>query len=100
MKSAKSKSSTSLEVLAKSLAMRLTLDELEWLWRELKEQAKQKRHQAGEQGFGLTDYQHAWGQTRYGESQAGSEGELRDIRRGEGRRTPLLQSWVNKRLRQ
>jgi hypothetical protein len=81
--------------------MRLTLDEPEWLWRELKEQAKQTRHQAGEEGFGLADYQHAWGLTpRNGESQAGSEGELRGIRTREGRRIPLLQSWVNKRLRQ
>ena len=48
MKNAKSMSITSLEILAKSLSMRLTLDELEWLWNELREQAKEKRRQEGE----------------------------------------------------
>jgi hypothetical protein len=60
MKDAKSMSSTSLEVLARSLSMRLTLDELEWLWRELKEQAQQKMRQADEEGPGLAEYRHAW----------------------------------------
>jgi hypothetical protein len=64
MKNTKSMSNTYLEVLARSLSMRLTLDELEWLWNELKEQAQQKMRQVGEEGFGLADYQHARGPTR------------------------------------
>jgi hypothetical protein len=34
------------EVLAKSLSMRLTLEEVEWLCRELKKQSEEKRLQA------------------------------------------------------
>ncbi len=45
------KSSTSIdtfvpEVLAKSLSMRLTLEEVEWLCRELKKHSEEKRLQA------------------------------------------------------
>ena len=39
-------SSTSLGVLAASLAMRLTLDDLEWLWLNLKERAEEERRRA------------------------------------------------------
>jgi hypothetical protein len=34
------------EVLAASLAMRLTLEELEWLWRDLAKRAEEKRREA------------------------------------------------------
>jgi hypothetical protein len=41
-----------LEVLAASLQMRLTLDELEWLWRELAQrtQAQKRRKAARREG--------------------------------------------------
>jgi hypothetical protein len=39
-------SPSALGILANSLAMRLTIDEIEWLWRELKEQAEEKRLEA------------------------------------------------------
>jgi hypothetical protein len=76
MKNTKSMSNTYLEVLARSLSMRLTLDELEWLWDELREQAKEKRRQAGEESFGLADYQHAWEPMRR-KAEQGATGEAR-----------------------
>ena len=38
-----------LEVLATSLAMRLSVDELEWLWRELAQRTEEKRCKACEE---------------------------------------------------
>ena len=40
-------STASVGVLAASLAMGLTLDDLEWLWRDLKERAEERRRAAG-----------------------------------------------------
>jgi hypothetical protein len=52
-----------LEVLAASLVMRLRVDELEWLWRELAQRTEEKRRKAGAQGeepFVLAGYRDAW----------------------------------------
>jgi hypothetical protein len=54
-------STTALGVLATSLAMRLTLDEIELLWRDLKERAEEKRHEAaGGQLPVLAGYRDVW----------------------------------------
>ncbi len=52
--------STTLEILATSLGMRLTPEELEWLWRALKEQAEQKWREEGNRAPVLTGYRDAW----------------------------------------
>jgi hypothetical protein len=52
-----------LEVLAISLVMRLSVDELEWLWRELAWRTEEKRSQAyeeGEEPIVLAGYRDAW----------------------------------------
>jgi hypothetical protein len=55
------RSFTALEVLATSLVMRLTLDDLEWLCRELKERTDQKRGEgAGVQLPVQAGYRDAW----------------------------------------
>ena len=54
------KSTLALEILATSLATRLTLDELEWLWPELAQRAEQKRRQAGGEATVLAGYQDGW----------------------------------------
>ncbi len=41
------KSTFALEVLTSSLVTRLTLDEFEWLWRELAQRTEEKRHKEG-----------------------------------------------------
>jgi hypothetical protein len=41
------RSITPLEVLAASLVVRLSLNELEWLWRELARRTEEKRRKAG-----------------------------------------------------
>jgi len=41
---------TAMQVLATSLATHLTLEELEWLWRELAKRAEQKGPRAGGAG--------------------------------------------------
>jgi hypothetical protein len=48
-----------LGILAASLALRLTLDELEWLYRELEERTEEKRRNAGEVRV-LAGYRDAW----------------------------------------
>jgi hypothetical protein len=47
-------------VLAASLALRLTPDELEWLSRELEERAEKKRREAGGEERVLAGYRDAW----------------------------------------
>ena len=54
------KSTLALEILATSLATRLTLDELEWLWPELAQRTEQKRRQAGGEAPVLAGYQDGW----------------------------------------
>jgi hypothetical protein len=52
---------SALGVLANSLGMRLTIDEIEWLSRDLKEQAEEKRLEAvGGQLPVLAGYRDAW----------------------------------------
>lgn len=55
------RSITALEILASSLALRLTPEELEWLYRELEERAeeKKKRETGGEPPV-LAGYRDAW----------------------------------------
>jgi hypothetical protein len=48
--------STALEIMAVSLGIRFTHEELEWLSMALKEQAEQKRHGAESEAPVLTDY--------------------------------------------
>ena len=55
MKRVGSMSILSLEVLAKSLSMHLTLEEIEWLCRELKEQAEARRPQSSNEGTSRID---------------------------------------------
>ena len=50
-------------VLAASLALRLPLDELEWLHTELGKRAEVKRRKAGEE-FVMASYRDAWEPTR------------------------------------
>jgi hypothetical protein len=52
--------SISLEILATTLGMRLTPDELEWLSMALKERAEQRRREAGASRPVLAGYRHAW----------------------------------------
>ena len=52
--------SISLDILAASLGMRLTPDELEWLSRALKERAEQRRREAGSEKSVLAGYLDAW----------------------------------------
>ena len=52
--------SISLEILAASLGMRLTPDELEWLSMALKAQAEQRRREAGSEQPVLAGYRDAW----------------------------------------
>ncbi len=49
-----------LEILAASLGMRLTPEELEWLSRALKERAEQRRREAGSEPLVLAGYRDAW----------------------------------------
>ncbi len=51
---------TALEILATSLEMRLTPDELEWLSMALKERAEQRRREAGSELPVLAGYRDAW----------------------------------------
>ena len=48
--------STALEIMAVSLGIRFTSDELEWLSMALKEQAEQKRREAESEESVLADY--------------------------------------------
>jgi hypothetical protein len=57
---------TALEILATSLGMRLTPDELEWLSRALKERAEQKWREAGSEVPVLASYRDAWEPVRRG----------------------------------
>ena len=52
--------SISLDILAASLGMRLTPDELEWLSMALKERAEQRRREAGSEKSVLACYLDAW----------------------------------------
>ena len=55
-------STVPLEVLAASLAMHLSVDELEWLWRDLARRTQEKRCtacEAGEEPFVLESYRDA-----------------------------------------
>jgi hypothetical protein len=45
------RSFAALEVLATSLVMRLSLNELEWLWRELAQRTQEKRRKECNEGF-------------------------------------------------
>jgi hypothetical protein len=56
---AQAESISALEILAASLALRLTHDELEWLHRELEERAEEKRREAGEERV-LAGYRDVW----------------------------------------
>ena len=51
---------TALEILAASLGMRLTPEELEWLSMALKEKAEQKWREAGSEIPVLAGYRDAW----------------------------------------
>jgi hypothetical protein len=51
---------SALGILAVSLALRLTPDELEWLSRELKERAEDERRKAGGEVAVLAGYRDAW----------------------------------------
>ncbi len=51
---------TALEILATSLEMRLTPEELEWLSMALKERAEQRRREAGSEMPVLAGYRDAW----------------------------------------
>jgi hypothetical protein len=44
------RSFAALEVLATSLVMRLSLNELEWLWRELAQRTQEKRRKECNEG--------------------------------------------------
>ncbi len=59
MKRSTSMDTFTLQVLAKSLSMRLTLEEVEWLRRELKMQAEENRRQAGYESLVQPLGQHA-----------------------------------------
>ncbi len=50
---------TTLEIVATSLGMRLSPEELEWLWRALKERAEQKWREAGSEMPVLAGYRDA-----------------------------------------
>ena len=80
------RSFTALEVLATSLLMRLTLDELEWLWRELKERTDQKRGEmAGGQLPVQAGYRDAWEPVR----DVAQEGWRTLVLGSQHQRTPL-----------
>jgi hypothetical protein len=49
-----------LGILAASLALRLTADELEWLCRDLEVRAEEKRLEAGGEERVLAGYRDAW----------------------------------------
>jgi hypothetical protein len=49
-----------LGILAASLAMRLSPDELEWLCKELEKRAEEKRGEAGGEERVLAGYRDAW----------------------------------------
>jgi hypothetical protein len=49
-----------LEILAASLALRLTPDELEWLGKDLEGRAEEKRREAGGEERVLAGYRDAW----------------------------------------
>jgi hypothetical protein len=51
---------STLGILAASLAMRLTPDELEWLYRELEKRAEEKRREAGGEVPVLAGYRDVW----------------------------------------
>ena len=50
MEPPKSSSIVSLEVLATSLVMRLSLNELAWLWRDLAQRTQEKRRKETKEG--------------------------------------------------
>jgi hypothetical protein len=54
------RSISTLGILAASLALRLTPDELEWLYIELEARAKEKRREAGAEELVLAGYRDAW----------------------------------------
>lgn len=61
MKLSENSNTTALEVLAASLAMRLTMDELEWLGAALNERAAEKRSEAVDGQLPvLAGYRDAW----------------------------------------
>ncbi len=54
------RSTASVGVLAASVAMRLTLDDLEWLWQDLKGRAEERRKAAGGELPVLAGYRDIW----------------------------------------
>jgi hypothetical protein len=50
MEPSESRSILPLEILATSLVMRLSLNELEWLWRELAKRTEEKRRKESKAG--------------------------------------------------
>jgi hypothetical protein len=55
-----------MEILAASLGIRLTPEELEWLSMALKERAEQRRREAGSEPSVRAGYRHAWEAARRG----------------------------------
>ena len=51
---------SALGILAASLALRLTSDELEWLYSDLEKRAEEKRREAGGEEPVLAGYRDAW----------------------------------------
>jgi hypothetical protein len=51
---------SALGILAASLVLRLSPDELEWLYRELEERAEEKRREASGEERVLAGYRDAW----------------------------------------
>ncbi len=68
--------SISLEILATSLGMRLTPDELEWLSMALKERAEQRRREVGSEPPVLAGYRDAWEPVRRGATKGKAERSL------------------------
>jgi hypothetical protein len=63
METPKSRSIAPLEILATSLVMRLSLDELEWLCGELAQRTEEKRRKESKEGGEpsvLAGYRDAW----------------------------------------
>ena len=59
-RSLQEESISSLGILATSLALRLTPDELVWLYRELEKRAEDKRREVGGEEPVLAGYRDAW----------------------------------------
>jgi hypothetical protein len=51
---------STIGILAASLVLRLSPDELEWLYRELEQRAEEKRREAGNEERVLAGYRDAW----------------------------------------